>query len=256
MMSDQEIKDAIESGQLVIEPFFADCLQPSSYDLSLGGFAYLSGKVEKIDVEHKDLDLLPGQFALVITYEKLKMPADIAGYIGISSRWTRKGLLLLHGLQIDPGFEGRLVLGLFNASPRPLKITYKERFCTVSFHKLGLPSERPYESSSEQVRGVIPGEDVRYIQKLPRTRTIAELDQSIDKLEKTIDGLSDRITSVQEDLTSQISAMKDELKYHFNERISTLQTWVQWGGAILLGIFTLFAGAIIYFLFDLARAIQ
>ena len=105
MMSDKEIKAAIDSGQLVIDPFLLECLQPSSYDLSLGEVGYLSGETRTIDIEGEGLELRPGQFALVTTCEKLTMPQDMSAYIGVSSEWIRKGLLLLHGLQVDAGFN-------------------------------------------------------------------------------------------------------------------------------------------------------
>jgi deoxycytidine triphosphate deaminase len=53
----------------------------------------------------------------VTTHENLHLPHDIAGHIGVKSYYTRKGIVILSGLQIDPGFEGVLVIGMYNASP-------------------------------------------------------------------------------------------------------------------------------------------
>jgi len=261
MMSDKEIKDAINSGKLIIKPFLLNYLQPSSYDLRLGPIAYLGGKTESIDIEHtKQLSIQPGQFALVTTLEEIKMPPDMAAHIGMSSRLTRKGLLLLHGVQIDPGFEGKLVLGLYNASPRELGIQYTQRFCTIVFHRLGTPSEKPYKPSTEELEGVIPWEDIQYIQALAKpTRTLSELDGSVRKLEQKVNDLSNGIVQIHseslpklsKDLTDQILIVKKDIE----KSISTLQSWVQWGGATFLAIFCLFAGVVIYFLFDLAKAI-
>lgn len=44
-MGDSEIKSALESGQLVVEPFDPDLLQSSSYDVRLGGNFYVAEQI-------------------------------------------------------------------------------------------------------------------------------------------------------------------------------------------------------------------
>jgi dCTP deaminase len=118
-MSDGEIRSAVDNGELGISDFADHCLQPASYDLRIGSPSLRSGDTTEIDVEReRSIVLNAGQFALMNTYESVKLPADIAGHIGVRSYYTREGMILLAGLQIDPGFEGHLVLGVYNASPR------------------------------------------------------------------------------------------------------------------------------------------
>ena len=125
IMRDVEIISSVMKGEIIVDPFISEHVQAASYDLCLGEQAYVSGKERGINIrEHSGLELKPGQFAVVITDERIRLPSDVSADIGISSYWTRKGLLLLHGPQIDPGFEGRLVFGLYNASTRPREVTF------------------------------------------------------------------------------------------------------------------------------------
>jgi len=48
--------------------------------------------------------LEPGDFAYVTSRERIVLPMDIAGNIGIKNRFAKQGLLILTGLLIDPGY--------------------------------------------------------------------------------------------------------------------------------------------------------
>jgi hypothetical protein len=50
------------------------------------------------------LYLEPGDFAYVTTREQLCLPWTVAGNIGVRNRFARKGLLVLTGLLVDPGY--------------------------------------------------------------------------------------------------------------------------------------------------------
>ena len=173
LLVDSEIKDAINNEGLEIEPFDAESLQPASYDMRLGKRALitrtvsleeLKGKIQRedvkeINVEKDEAITVPGgAFALVSTLERIKLPDNYAGHIGMRSYYTRKGLVILSGLQIDPGWDAPLVLGLANLSPRSITIDYKDHLCTIEIHKLNRAVEQPYNGKfmSVQREGRIP----------------------------------------------------------------------------------------------------
>jgi deoxycytidine triphosphate deaminase len=80
----------------------------------------------------------------------------------LESSYPRKGLVMLNGLQIDPGFEGVLV-SLYNASPRGLTLEYLAPVCTLEFHQLARPAQTPFKPGSEQKQGNIPRADKDYL---------------------------------------------------------------------------------------------
>jgi dCTP deaminase len=259
IMRDIEIISSVMQGEIIIDPFVTEHIQAASYDLCLGEQAYVSGKDRVINIqEQSSLELKPGQFAVVITSEKIRLPSDVSADIGISSYWTRKGILLLHGPQIDPGYEGRLVFGLYNASTRPSEISYKHRFCTIIFHRLLGPVQKPYQASPEQLRGLIPADDIRYIRELVDTKTLHELDNELmafahdlKLMDNQISELKRTLPQLKDDLIKTMAEGQEQL----HKQVSTLQSWVQWGGGTMLGIFTLFAGFVITILYDVAQKI-
>lgn len=163
LLTDKDIKQGIESGELIIEHFSEDCLQPASYDMRLGEEGITSSGREKVNPQDKGLLTIPaGDFALVTTHERVKLKPRIAGHIGLRSHYARKGLILLSGPQIDPGFQGVLVLGLNNVSPSDLVIPHKEKFCTVEFYRLNEEPLRPYAGEYQDQSG-ISGRDIEIL---------------------------------------------------------------------------------------------
>src|SRR2546425_252071 len=182
LMTDNEIRQAMESGKLTIENFSDRSLEPASYDMRVGKRLLISNDEREIDLEARGSSTLePGTFALLTTHERVRLDNTIAGHIGVKSYYTRKGIVMLSGLQIDPGFEGVLVIGLYNASPRSLTLDYLAPFCTVEFHQLARPVSRPFVPGSEQKDGMIPRADRDYLRTL-ETQSLSEVSKSLRKL--------------------------------------------------------------------------
>jgi hypothetical protein len=53
MLADKGIRRALESGELVVDPFSEQSLQPASYDFRIGRTAFVSSTKEKVDVSQK-----------------------------------------------------------------------------------------------------------------------------------------------------------------------------------------------------------
>jgi dCTP deaminase len=202
LMTDREIQKTISSGELDIENFSERFLQPASYDMRLGGEAFTSTGREMINTKEKGILLIEaGDFAVVTTYEKLKLSRKTAGHIGLRSHYVRKGLVLLTGPQIDPGFEGILVIGVCNLSPRDIIIPYKESFCTVEFYELNEEVERPY-SGQYQLQERISAKDIEFLTEAKGMsfaeviKTLSALSVSMEDLSKSVNMLKWSITTV------------------------------------------------------------
>lgn len=188
IITDGEIKEAIKNKEIFLSPISEESIQPASYDMRLGDNAIISKtvsleelhkKVEnkeigEIDVkDKKTLTIPPGAFALLTTLEKVKLSKKYAGHIGMRSYFTRKGLILLSGIQIDPGFEGHLVLGACNLSPRSLEIRYGDPICTIEFHRLNKEVLKAYSSEAmeQQKKGKIPMADKDYLRTIENDKS-------------------------------------------------------------------------------------
>jgi dCTP deaminase len=160
VLADVDIRSAISDGLMAIEPLASDCLQPARYDMRVGHEAYVSSSDGKIDVKNKGLVIIdPGEFAVVITRERVRCGPQIAGQLGLSSTYARQGLTLLSGPQIDPGFDGHLIVRVINLAPRRITLGYEGGFLTTQYFKLDNPVEHPY-SGSRQGQSSLSAKDI------------------------------------------------------------------------------------------------
>jgi dCTP deaminase len=163
LLSDKDIRDEIESGRVVIDPFDPEMIQPSSIDVRLDRFfrVFENHKYPHIDpaVEQPDLTRLvepdgddpfilhPGEFALASTYEVVTLPTDIASRLEGKSSLGRLGLLT-HSTAgfIDPGFSGHVTLELSNVATLPIKLYPGMKIGQLCLFRLSSPAEFPYGS--------------------------------------------------------------------------------------------------------------
>ena len=108
VISGETIEKLIQSKELILEPLDKECLQPASIDLRVGGRVMKSPVIDErgmvVDLARESKTaVLPGQFASVLTLEKLVLPLNICGRVGLRSFYARKGLISFHGTQVDPG---------------------------------------------------------------------------------------------------------------------------------------------------------
>lgn len=83
----------------------------------------------------KEITIKPGQYYLVQTYEEINTPSDLMPIVHTRTSLFRAGLLLLNS-KTDPGYCGKLTMGLTNLSPFPVKLQMGARICNIIFHKI------------------------------------------------------------------------------------------------------------------------
>ncbi len=162
VLSDRDIRAAIEAGRIGIEPFDPRCLQPASVDVRLDDQfrVFRSTRHAYIDLA-KDLDditelvrvtdgpfiLHPGEFVLGSTLERIRLADDIVSRVEGKSSLGRLGLLI-HSTAgfIDPAWDGHITLELSNVNTIPITLYPRMRIGQLSFFELSSPAERPYGS--------------------------------------------------------------------------------------------------------------
>jgi dCTP deaminase len=189
LLNRDQIKNVISEGLLTINDYSEDCLEPASYNFRLGNEGITSSRREKEDPSHRGLfTIQAGDFALVKTFERVKLSARVAGHIGLRSHYAKKGLGILAGPQIDPGFDGYLVVGLTNLSPRDITIPYKEQFCTVEFYEFAEAVSQPYKGEYQGQTGIM-GKDLELLVD-SQGMTFGEVIKSLGTLSSNVHDLS------------------------------------------------------------------
>lgn len=185
-MVDSDIKQAVKNNDINIDPCSQDNFRPLSYVARLGNRALIGGRELELDIAAIGaLVLQAGEFALFNTLEKFKLNSVIAGHLGIRTALARKGFVLLAGMHIDPGWEGYLVLGGYNASPRKLVLDYEQDVVGIEFHQLTTAPRIKPARSREQLQGKLPSLDKDYLREMA-THSLSNLGEEVRRLSQSI----------------------------------------------------------------------
>jgi len=156
ILSDRDIRTALKTGNLVIDPK-PDIIQPASVDLHLGddGIVLRSGVIDPYHDyrddrtnEHKMVTplhlLAPGDFLNVHTLEWIEIPSKLVGILVGKSSLARIGLQVESAGYVDPGWCGRLTLELKNLGPLDIVLRPGMPICQIRFQTLTSKPEHLY----------------------------------------------------------------------------------------------------------------
>ena len=163
LLSDRDIRAAVEAKRIVLDPYDPAMVQPSSIDIRLDRYfrVFENHRYPHIDPAQEQADLTrmvesvadepfvlhPGEFVLASTYELVTLGDDMAARLEGKSSLGRLGLLT-HSTAgfIDPGFTGHVTLELSNVATLPIKLWPGMKIGQLCFFALSSPSEHPYGS--------------------------------------------------------------------------------------------------------------
>lgn len=222
MLSGRQIRDFVEQDKMRIEPFNPEQLQPASLDLRIGNKILASpvgpeklGKLVILNKEKLGYAIESGQMVGVISHERIELPLDLCGRFGIRSSLARLGLNAFGGLQLDPGFRGRLIMNLLNVGPEPVTIKLDDILFTIEFERLDEPAEMPY-SGPYQDQDDFPEDQYNYIMSA-QTTSLAEiptLRMEITRLGNVIEELEESLPDPDEGLDLRPEIRKRLEKLH------------------------------------------
>ena len=139
MLSDAEIREHLETGEIKLEPSdLSACLNPAGYDLRC----------------FKTVILKPKQYELVATLETVELGLNVTAYLHIRSSLAREGVIGSFAV-VDPGFRGQLTLNLHNVSEKEITLREGERIVQIVFHKLGSVAKKGYSGSYQNSKGIV-----------------------------------------------------------------------------------------------------
>lgn len=81
------------------------------------------------------------QFILLKTVETVNMPLDCGGLLTLKSTYGRKGGILTTSSPVDPGYVGKLSIGIFNGGHDTLKLDSRGGFMQMSVFQMSEEGE-------------------------------------------------------------------------------------------------------------------
>lgn len=187
----------------VITNFDDKQVDANAYNLRMGNVLFktaeLSGEHQgkKYLIDKEPFTIPAGQFAFLLTREEVCIPNDSMAFISMRTRIKYQGLINVSGFHVDPGYKGKLVYAVYNASPSPVQLcegdpAFKIWFCSLDrssaptyvFNKPGV-----YDIDNEIVRGM--SREIKSLQAM--SERLREVENKIDvkfaEQKPTIDGL-------------------------------------------------------------------
>jgi dCTP deaminase len=166
VLSDRSIRQEIDDGRIVIEPYDERLVQPSSVDVRVdrrfrvfrnSRYPYIDVRqpmdelTEPVTIDGDEPFILhPGEFVLGQTLERVALPDDLVARLEGKSSLGRLGLLI-HSTAgfVDPGFSGNITLELSNVANLPITIYHGMPIGQISFMRMDQPVEHPYGSGDK-----------------------------------------------------------------------------------------------------------
>lgn len=170
LLSDQDIRQAIENDELAIDPLPVgrDRMQPASVDLRLRTALqlqrgtpipgvvidpnevdvtdHLALYTEPVDISgSRTMDFAPGMFLIGQTLERVTLATSLAGRVEGRSRPARLGIgVHITAPKIDPGFSNNITLEMFNIGPSTIRLQSGMVICTLLVERLSSPADAGY----------------------------------------------------------------------------------------------------------------
>lgn len=137
ILSDKEILEHLERGEIEITPFEPTCLNPAGYDLRSAS----------------KLTIKPKQYQLTATLERVELGLTVMASLHIRSSLAREGVIGSFAA-VDPGFRGQLTLNLHNDRENVVVIGEGEPIVQIVFHKLGRRATQGYSGVYQDSKGI------------------------------------------------------------------------------------------------------
>lgn len=206
ILVDAQIRELVASGLLIDRATFDEsCLEACSYDVRIGQKGILGGQGTEIDLSQKGgLEINPGGYAAVISLERVKIPNDIVVRINTKRSFSYEGIALLTGTQIDPGYEGHLLFGFYNASSRRVVLRARRPICSLVFEALGCEVSRPKPPDPDLLHGNFPD---RFVNEMANREVLSW--QQLSEHVKQIDSIATQILELQAKYQNVVEPIKE-----------------------------------------------
>ncbi len=197
--SSEKLKEEIPLHQL-ISPYDPVHVRHAAYELRMGPQAFITATPPPVqhDLGFGDaLRIPPGQFALLLTHEKVTIPDNAIGFISIRAGIKFRGLVNVSGFHVDPGFSGRLKFSVYNAGSKDIVIGCKDHPFLLWYSDLDRVTIDVYKGEHAGQTD-ITSEDIMRMQG--EVASPADLKHQLDKLrgehEKRLAALADSVSTL------------------------------------------------------------
>ncbi len=133
-----------------------------------------------------EVSIPPGQFAILLTEEFVRIPPSVLGFISLKFSIKGTGLVNVSGFHVDPGFQGRLIFSVYNAGPTAINMTRGQDLFLLWLADLDRSSGKDFvKSPPQQITTSIPEDMVARANH--RIRSLQQMSDDVDKIQRQLD---------------------------------------------------------------------
>ena len=186
----------------IVDPPNPNKVKEACYRLSVGHEVYVTENLSSVGRKRQTVVQLkpnqcfvidPGHFALMITLESIRMPADALGFLSIQTDVKFRGLVNISGFHVDPGSDGKIKFAVFNAGPSPVHLRQGESIFRLWIADLDAADCNPNNQP------LSPNIDVAFV------NSISAPLESLQGLAKKVDIIDNKLSRYHTRLTTVIS---------------------------------------------------
>ena len=169
VLSGDEIRNLLCDGKIFRKGSWKDsCIKEASYALRIvrdgmmiEGKFYNPGKYFKGDF----IKIEPGRIAILSTEERLNMPCNLVGKIGIRFDYALRGLTGLMGIQVDPFYgsdkcDERLFIRVANLGNETISLSKGDAVFTFELHNVaGAVKKKEKEPTWDRIKKELSHQD-------------------------------------------------------------------------------------------------
>ena len=153
----------------VVSEFSEDRIDCNAYTLRMGNCYFRTAEAEDNEPPQKvfltpgqPFVIPPGQFGYLLSKETVRVPNSCMAFISMRTTIKYRGLINVSGFHVHPGYEGKLIYAVYNASPTPIPLCENDPIFKIWFASLDRTSSGKFvyagkgisEISSDLVHGM------------------------------------------------------------------------------------------------------
>lgn len=159
VLGDDDIASIVKEGRVISGDTGVPKAKESCVELTVGRTVHLPFRPqgqERLHLSSGDcIVLMPGEVVSVVTDERLELPLDGYGRIYPKGRMTTIGLSIA-STNVDPGFQGPLILSITNASRAPISLERGTAIAKLELSKLAVPNSSGYSGAHGSGHDTLP----------------------------------------------------------------------------------------------------
>jgi len=224
MLTQDKLREAV-SRQTFIKDGLPENAEGVKYDFRMGSSILKAGLGGPVDArayqqrEGRNLCVEPGEVVFVLTEETLDLPNNIVANLSPKRKLSHYGILVLGGFCIDPLYNGKLLVGLYNFSSSPFPLVPGKKLIAALFWEI--EGEEAALFAKPQAITDFPEDLIQLMQQYRPVSNQGLADQ-LSKLSSELDALRRDVHS-QEDWFKRFRQSLDDQKVRIDGLITGLE---------------------------------